>query len=102
MTKPDLMQFLRDKCDESSQSAVAKQLGYSPATISRVLKEDYPDSGIVLAKVEEIYGGISVDCPELGVQTLATCADFRRRAPVTDSFYARMYRACKKCKHNRR
>lgn len=101
MTKPDLLELLRDECANSSQSAVAKRLGYSGATINRVLKGDYPDSGKVLEKVEEIFGGVFVDCQILGEIPLSLCADHRRRQPTTDSFYARMFRACKACERSK-
>ena len=41
-----------------SQAAVAERIGYSPATLSMVLKGTYPgDTGSLGEKVNEIYGG---------------------------------------------
>jgi len=98
MTKLDLLELLKSECATHTQARVAKQLGYSSTTISQVLSGTYAgDSATVLEKVEEIFGGVFVDCPTLGEIPLSLCAEHRRRPPTTDSFYARMYRACKVC-----
>ena len=103
MTKLDLLELLREECATHTQTRVAKMLGYSSGAISQVLSGTYGgDTSIILEKVEEIFGGVFVNCPTLGEIPLALCAEHRRRPPTTDSFYARMYRACQACerKHN--
>ncbi|MBI5484477.1 MAG: transcriptional regulator [Deltaproteobacteria bacterium] len=101
MTKPDLMGLLRDECAAHGQTAVAKMLGYSPAAISQVLNDKYKgDTGAILTRVEEVFGGAFVKCHELGEIPLSACAEHKRREPQTDSFYARMYRACRNCPQN--
>jgi hypothetical protein len=98
MTYPDAIKLLTEKVNETSQARVAEKLGYSPAAINTVLKGTCPNPEHILQRVIEVFGGLSVACPELrGDITLAECAGHRKREPVSDSFYARMYRACQKC-----
>ena len=102
MTYPDAMKLLTEKVNELGQAEVARRLGKSAAAISQVRSGKYqaaPDE--ILKRVIEIFGGLSVTCPELrGEIILAECADLRRREPVADSFYARMYKACQTCTYN--
>lgn len=99
MTYPDAMKLLKEKVSELGQAKVASMLGYSDPAISNLLNGKYganPDN--ILNKVVEVFGGISVYCPELRCEiTLAECSGHKKREPVADSFYARMYRACQKC-----
>lgn len=102
MTKLDLLELLREECTARSQKKVGDMLGYSGTTISQVLSGTYAgDTATVLERVEEIFGGVFVECATLGEIPLALCAEHRRRAPTTDSFYARMYRACKSCQRRK-
>ncbi len=99
MTESDRMQLLRAKVAESSQSKVAKALGYKPATISLILSDNYPGSPVtVLQKVAEVYGSETVPCPLHGELSLGACADHRRRArPGGNHERVQQYRACKAC-----
>lgn len=99
MTYPDAMKLLTEKVNEIGQAEVARQLGISAAAISQLLSHTYkaaPDN--ILKRVIEVFGGLSVHCAELRSEiTLAECAGHKKREPVADSFFARMYRACQKC-----
>lgn len=101
MTHLDARKLLIEKIAESSQVKVAQALGYSSGSIlSQILSDTYkgsPDE--VYKRVIEVYGGLTVDCPELGEITLAECSGYKKRQPTTDSFYARMFRACQNCTH---
>jgi hypothetical protein len=96
------MKLLKEKIAESSQSKVAAALGYSSAAISNLVNGKYGANGdTILQRVRELYGGESVDCPELGEITLGECSGHKKRTPTTDSYYARMYRACQKCERSK-
>lgn len=106
MTRPDLLDLLQKKIEQfndergqGGQARVARDLGYSAGAISQVISGKYPDAGNILAKVEEIYGGISVDCPGLGYEIpLAKCGEWRRKPfAATNPQRVAMYRACKNC-----
>ena len=103
MTTPDAMKLLTDKVNEIGQAKVGRMLGYtSRAIVSQVLSGTYPaGTDTFMSKVIEVFGGLSVECPEMrGEITLAECAGHRRRKPTSDSFYASMYKACKHCEKN--
>lgn len=102
MTQTDLLQLLRDKCEQHSQAEVARRLGYSGAAISQVLSGTYGgDSYTILTKVEEIYGNTVVNCPILGDIPLSKCAELRKRPfAATNPTRVALYRACRNCKHN--
>lgn len=102
MTGQDLMKLLREMVAELGQAEIARSLGISAAAISQLLSGKYqanPDN--ILEKVRETFGNETVACPELRADIpYGECAAHRRRGPTTDSHYARMYRACRKCPHN--
>ena len=100
MTYPDAMKLLTQKVNEMGQAKVGRMLGYTSGSIvCQVLSGTYPaGTEVFLSKVIEVFGGLSVECPEMrGEITLAECARHRRRKPTADSFYASMYKACKHC-----
>ena len=102
MTQIDALDLLRNKCAETSQARVARDLGCSPSAINSILKGSYPNPEHILQRVIEVYGGLFVDCPELREQIpYRECAEHRRRGPVgCNSFYVRMYNACRDCTKN--
>jgi DNA-binding transcriptional regulator YdaS (Cro superfamily) len=79
---------------------VARMLGISDSHLSQYRKGTYTSPGPIREKIREVLGGETVECPELGEISLADCSALKRRAPTTDSYYARMFRACKKCPHS--
>jgi hypothetical protein len=100
MTRPDLLELLRSKCAELGQAAVARAVGYSDSAVSQALNGKYQGSlDNLLARVEEVWGGVSVDCPGLGYEiSLAKCGEWRRKPfAATNPQRVAMFRACQKC-----
>lgn len=101
---PDWVQVLAEQCNGSTQSAVAKRLGYSAGLISQVLRRTYP--GNVNAVEEAVRGawmGSTLECPVMGTIGSDVCLSWRRKAKThaaTNSHRVRMYRACNNCPHN--
>jgi len=99
----DRLALLRRVCAETSQAEVARRIGCSSAIPCGVLKGTYTgDTEGFLAKVEEIYGSGTVDCPGLGEQiTLSQCAAYRKRPfAAINPEWVRMNKACRACSHN--
>ena len=100
MTDNDRIELLKEAVEShGSQAKIGKMLGYSPATISQVLSEKYPgDLGTLLAKVEEIFGSTTVECPILGTILLGQCVDERNKPfSSANPTRVRLYVACRKC-----
>ena len=100
MTQSDRLELLRTKCAETSQAAVARALGYKPSTICQVLNGTYQGSADkVLTRVEEVYGGTTVNCPVvMGDITLGKCAEHRKRPfASTNPLRLLFHRTCPKC-----
>jgi len=101
MTQPDLLQLLKDKCDQLTQAEVARRLGYSAGAISQVLSGSYGgDISTILGRVDEVFGSTIVACPVLGPIHLGKCAEKRRQPfAATNPTRVALYRACRKCPH---
>lgn len=104
MTVTDLNAILEQEIAERNDgkgkggaAKVARLLGISDSQLSQYRKGVYPSPDVIRQRIREVLGGESVDCPELGQLTLADCSAHKKRQPTTDSFFARMYRACQKC-----
>jgi hypothetical protein len=90
--------------EAGSQSAVAKNLGYSPAVISQALQGIYPgDTDKLAAKVVEIYGNEIVQCPLLGVISLGKCVN-NQQLPFSSAnpLAVEMWATCPSCKNNKK
>jgi len=94
---PDWVEALADACSATNLSAVAKQLDYSPATVSQTLSNSYRGD---LGRVEEMVRGALmsavVDCPilgEIGRDRCLTEQDEPFRA--TSAMRAQLYHACR-------
>jgi hypothetical protein len=103
MTKIDAMQLFIQKVDEKGQAQVARDLERSASAINQLYRGKYkgaPDA--ILDKVIEVYGGLTVTCPVRGEISLADCARERKKPyeSVTNPAAARLYRACRRCRHN--
>jgi hypothetical protein len=99
MNDDERMAILKKKCAEIGQSAVARELGYSPTAVNQALSGKYRSSvTTLLSRVEEKYGRTLVDCPVLGEMTLARCSDNRRRPfAAINPTRVRLFRECKDC-----
>ncbi|WP_428429503.1 transcriptional regulator [Pararhizobium sp.] len=101
---PEWIVALAEACGRSSQSAVAKQLDYSPATISQVLSNNYRGD---LGRIEEMVRGAllaeTIICPALGELARNSCLDWQGKPyAATSSHRVQMYRACRSnCPHSR-
>jgi len=98
------LRMLRQQVDRRGASAVARELGISPSTVSLVVSGKYPAS---TAKIEQritnLYGDRGmVACPVLGEIEPGQCVTFWERArkigvrcgnPAT----IRLYKSCCKC-----
>lgn len=102
MTQHDALALFNSKCDEKGQSKVAAELGYSPSTVSQIRKNTYRGNlDNVLARVVEVYGGLSVACPVLGDIPLSRCAEERRKPfAATNQQRVQLFAACQKCPQN--
>lgn len=90
-----------DKSGKGGAAHVARMLGISDSQMSQYRKGSYAAPEAIERRIREVLGGETVDCPELGNLTLAECSGYRKRQPTTDSFYARMFRACKNCERRK-
>jgi hypothetical protein len=98
------MEILRRQVEQKGQSVVARELGYTPSTISQILASKY---GAETSRVEErimaVYGhkGL-VDCPILGETAPSLCAenhDLARKIGLRtgNPDTARLYKRCQNC-----
>jgi len=104
MTTTDLKAILEQAIVERNNERgkggavkVARMLGVSESHLSQYRKGTYPNPEPIMRRIREVLGSETVPCPELGKITLAECSAHKKRQPMTDSFYARMYRACQQC-----
>lgn len=100
---PDWVRILAEACAASSQSAVAKKIGYSAPTISAVLGNTYKGAlPKVATAVRWHLGGDTVSCPMLGDIRKTECLDWQGKPyAVTSSHRVAMYRACRGgCPHS--
>lgn len=103
-TAPDWVLVLAEACARTSQSAVAKRVGYSAPTISAVLGNAYKGN---MPKVEDAVRwqliGDTVSCPMLGAIRKTECLEWQSKPyAATSSHRVAMYRACRDgCPHSR-
>lgn len=102
---PEWVVRLAESCAVTSQSKVAKQLGYTPAVVSQVVRNCY--SGRIDNVRERVEGqlmGATVVCPALGNLPLHQCAAWRvksRNFSGANHERVMMYRACNRCPNNK-
>jgi hypothetical protein len=95
---------IAQKCDQSSQNAVAKLLGYSAATISGIINNTYPgDRDKLLAKARGALLGEAIKCPVLGTIRVNRCWEEQERPfSTSNSTRARLWQACRSgCPHSK-
>lgn len=88
---------LERACQRQGQAAVARVLGFSPATVSLVLRGKYPaESGAIQKKVEELLLDEQVICPEMGEIGVEVCLEQqKKRFSTANPQRVRMWRACR-------
>lgn len=92
---------LKEACAEQSQAKIAKQLGYSSATISLFLKGTYKGSEKNLQEaVEKHLLKVTVICPILGEITKLECSYYQQKPFSCASRQSvEIFKACKNCKY---
>lgn len=95
----DWISELKAECAKTSQAKVAKEMGYSAATISLVLKGRYAGD---LSAVEKAFRGAfkseTVTCPVLGEIPAHRCISIQRQPfAATNHQRVLLFKACKTC-----
>ena len=102
---PDWLIVLARTCEATSQSATARNLGYTPAVISQVLNNRYGGNlDNVQTRVTGKLMGATLECPALGNLPLHECQAWRKKSRnFSGANHQRvmMYRACNRCPNNR-
>lgn len=101
---PEWIITLAHACNRSSQSAVAKDLGYSGSAISLVIGNAYNgDLGRIEQMVRGAFMAETVVCPILGEMTRDVCQTWQKKHFSTASSHrVRMYQACRNgCRNSR-
>lgn len=97
------IEVLRSAVAQSSQTRVARKIGYSNSVISYVLAGTYTgDLKRVQAAVEGALMNAQVECPILGLISRAKCVEIQRRPfTPTNPLNVQLYRACRSgCAHS--
>lgn len=96
-------EILREQVKRKGQATVARELGYTPSTVSQIVNGKYQaDTARVGERVMAIYGheGL-VACPVLGDIAPLACLenhDLATQRPRTGNPETlRLYRACRAC-----
>lgn len=101
---PDWVQVLAERADEIGLKKTQQQVGYSPATITYVLRQKYnAPLGPIETRVRATLMSAKVTCPELGEVSLAHCLEWRDKGKdfkPTSSLRTRMLNACRQCPLN--
>lgn len=100
---PAWVLVLAEACTATSQSTVARQIGYSPATVSQVLSNSYRGD---LARVAGVVRGAlmaeTLECPVLGEIGRDRCLDEQKQPfRATSALRAQLWHTCKICPHAR-
>lgn len=95
--EPLWIRTLREQCDETSQTQVAKEIGYSNAVVNQVLKATYKGD---VKKVEQAvrgrYLGETVGCPVMGETPANVCIEVQRQPyAATNRQRVQLFRACR-------
>jgi len=103
---PDWIVVAALECDRTSQSAVAKRLGVSPALLNQCLANTWESRGGRMDKIEQRVRGElmkeTVRCPVLGEISRRECLDAQSRALRglrTNAVRRELVRACPGCRH---
>lgn len=99
--KPEWKQLLGNAVANTSTRQVAKEIGYSAATVSLVLADKYPgNTAKVASKVMARYS--RVHCPYDDKEIAKSrCGDLATaRAPSHNPIKMAHWRACQRCHHN--
>lgn len=106
LIEAEWLTVLRDACAQSSQAAVARKFGVSPAMISQALKGVYKgDMDRLQTLTEGVLMRQTVDCPIAGDLPKNRCLEHQardRRFAFVNPLFSKLYRACRSgCPHSR-
>lgn len=98
---PEWVEKLAERCDATSQNAVAKELGYSAAVISATLKNKYNgDLSRIEQRVKGAFMRADVVCPIMGTITGGQCTRYQHRAVSgASSIFSRLKATCSTCQY---
>lgn len=97
---PTWVLALATACDDTSQRRVADTIGYSPATVSLVIRNSYRgDMARVEQAVRGAFMGGTVSCPGLRQEMPSNDCVAWQRKPYDGSNHqtVRMFQACRSC-----
>lgn len=97
---------LRDACAATTQSAVSRKLGVSPAMISQALKGVYKgDIARLRTRIEGVLMNQAVECPVIGALAKHKCQEHQARDgrfASANPLTMQLYRACRSgCPHSK-
>ncbi|MGA9722692.1 MAG: helix-turn-helix transcriptional regulator [Candidatus Binatus sp.] len=95
---------LRAECERTSQTAVAKLIGYSPTVVNRILKGNYEgDAAAVQKAIEGALMGATVMCPVLREIAANRCLEIQGQPfAATNPTRVALFKACRSgCPHSR-
>ena len=95
---------MRAECARSSQTTVARLIGYSPTVVNRVLKGNYEgDAQAVQKAVEGALMGATVNCPVLREIAANRCLEIQGQPfAATNPTRVALFKACRSgCPHSR-
>ena len=100
----DWVAVLRTQCEKTSQSAVSKQLNYSPAVVNQVLKGTYKgDVTKVEIAVKGCFMNEVVNCPVVGEIATHICLNYQKQPfAAINPLRVQLYKTCRAgCPHSR-
>lgn len=102
----DWLTALREACQASSQSAVARRLGVSATMVNQALKGAYKgDIERLQGLVEGSLMSQTVDCPATGDMPKHKCLEHQGRPrgmAFVNPYFSKLYRACRSgCPHSK-
>lgn len=102
----DWLTALREACQASSQSAVARRLGVSASMVNQALKGTYKgDIERLQALVEGSLMSQTVDCPATGDMPKHKCLEHQgrpRSMAFVNPYFSKLYLACRSgCPHSK-
>ncbi len=88
---------MRAECKRTSQTSVARLIGYSPTVVNRILKGNYEgDAQAVQKAVEGALMGATVTCPVLRVIAANKCLEIQGQPfAATNPTRVALFRACR-------
>lgn len=100
MSSPDWIQALQAACKGSTQAAIARQVGISPASLSLILRDV---AGARTPRMESKVRAALLQpehtCPVLGRLTRARCLEEQQAPYYPTPIRSDLYRACRACEH---